>query len=46
MQFKTALTIVHRMAGMHKLYVRYLEHRCWTVEVEYTLCNEYYYFLL
>ena len=33
MQYKNAITIVHVMAGMcgmYKLYVCYLEHRCWT----------------
>ena len=37
MQYKNAIAIVQAMAGMcgmHKLYVRYLEHRRWThVEV-------------
>ena len=45
MQSKSAITILHAMAGMcgmHKLYVRY-----WSAgnEIEYVLHNEYYYLL-
>ena len=45
MQSKNAIVIAQTMAGMcgmYKLYVCYLEHRCWTcIEVQYATYSAY-----
>ena len=40
MQLKNAVAIVHVMAGVYKLYVRYLEYGHRAREVGHTLPNE------